>query len=509
MNILTIHHGHNGSITISKDNKLIVHTELERFSKIKYSDVFTISLIKKINELNIYFDLIILSIWQPSDIVKIRFDLFNRNNNCKIIVEDQFQCKHHIYHAYCAAYNVDKDFDYIVVLDGGGKYNKNFQEEIISIYDNNFNEVYKEYYTKVVSLGWAYQIVNLALYDQTFPCGKTMALSCYGSYDKNIKILKDNNFNTKYFKKHLGRHEGDIDLAKDWIPGLSDLKDNKKSLNFVHTFQKGCEEYVLNLFKRFQNKKIVFTGGVAQNVLINTRLNNNTSNTIYLDPMSADHGISLGMNLYYAKNKLKKENTFYLGFQPKYDSVDSLFTEHTIKESNEEEVASLLINNPVAIFQGRSEQGQRGLGNRSLLMNAESKDCLEKINKIKKREWYRPFACSILNEDLNEWFETDGKKIPYYMMFVYKIKKKVSNIVSVENTCRLQAVKKEHNKNYYNLINEFKKQTKLPYVLNTSLNLPGTVLVEDLSDLRTVFNSSDLKYIWLPDIKKLVVKNGY
>jgi carbamoyltransferase len=509
MNILTLHYGHSGSITISKDNELIVHTELERFSKIKYGANFTLNLIEKINELNICFDLIVLSIWHPADIKDIIFSLINKGKNCKIIVEDQFQTKHHIYHAYCAAYNIDKEFDYIVVLDGNGKFNKNLEEEKVSIYDNKFNEVYKEYYTGDVSLGWAYQIVNLALYQQTFPCGKTMALSCYGSYDNNIEILKDNKFNKQYFKKNLGRSEGDFLTAAEWIPGLSDSKDNKKALNFVHTFQKGCEEYCFNLFKRFNNKKILFTGGVAQNVLINTLLNEKTSNTIYVDPMSADHGISLGMNVFYTNNKLKKKHDYYLGFKPKYDLLNKLFNKHNIKESNEEEVARLLMQDPVAIFQGGSEQGQRGLGNRSLLMNAEHKNCLEKINKIKKREWYRPFACSILHEDLEEWFEIDNKKEPYYMMFVYKAKKKVNNIVSVENTCRLQAVKKEHNKNYYNLIKEFKKQTKFPYVLNTSLNLPGYTLVEDLFDLCYIFENSDLKYIWLPEIKKVIIKHGH
>ena len=508
MNVLTIHCGHSGSITISKDNELIVHTELERFSKFKYSDIVAFDLIKKINELDIFFNLIVISIWQPTDITKVRFDLINKDKNCKIIIEDQFKTKHHIYHAHCAAYNVNKKFDYIVVLDGNGKFNKDNQEEIVSIYDNNFNEVYKEYYKEHVSLGWAYQIVNLALYSETFCSGKTMALSNYGS-NVNTDILKDNNFNKDYFKRNLGRYKKDIKLAKEWLPSLSDSKEDYKSLNFVHSFQKACEEYCLNLFNRFKNKKIIFTGGVAQNVLINTRLNNETSNTVYLDPMCNDQGISLGMNLFYTKNNLKKRNTFYLGFKPEYNNLNTVFNKHTIKDSSETEVVELLINNPVAIFQGRSEQGQRGLGNRSLLMNAESKDCLKKINKIKKREWYRPFACSILNEDLNEWFETDDKKIPYYMMFVYKIKKKVSNIVSVENTCRLQAVKKEHNKNYYNLINEFKKQTKLPYILNTYLNLPGAVLVEDLFDLHTVFDFSNLKYIWLPDIRKLIIKNGY
>ena len=314
MNVLTIHCGHSGSITISKDNELIVHTELERFSKFKYSDIVAFDLIKKINELDIFFNLIVISIWQPTDITKVRFDLINKDKNCKIIIEDQFKTKHHIYHAHCAAYNVNKKFDYIVVLDGNGKFNKDNQEEIVSIYDNNFNEVYKEYYKEHVSLGWAYQIVNLALYSETFCSGKTMALSNYGS-NVNTDILKDNNFNKDYFKRNLGRYKKDIKLAKEWLPSLSDSKEDYKSLNFVHSFQKACEEYCLNLFNRFKNKKIIFTGGVAQNVLINTRLNNETSNTVYLDPMCNDQGISLGMNLFYTKNNLKNWLTEYTSFK--------------------------------------------------------------------------------------------------------------------------------------------------------------------------------------------------
>ncbi len=76
----------------------------------------------------------------------------------------------------------------------------------------------------------------------------------------------------------------------------------------------------------------------------------------------------------------------------------------------------------MAIFQSKSEQGQRGLGNRSLLMNPFDKSCQDKVNDIKKREWYRPFATSILEEDFDKWFETNGVKNSPFMMSVFKIK---------------------------------------------------------------------------------------
>ena len=86
-----------------------------------------------------------------------------------------------------------------------------------------------------------------------------------------------------------------------------------------------------------------------------------------------------------------------------------------------EDVAKILLEYPVAIFQSRSEQGQRGLGNRSLLMNPMHEECQDKLNTIKKREWFRPFACSILLEAAHDWFDMDLEESPY-MMYVFDLK---------------------------------------------------------------------------------------
>jgi carbamoyltransferase len=161
----------------------------------------------------------------------------------------------------------------------------------------------------------------------------------------------------------------------------------------------------------------------------------------------------------------------------------------------------------VAIFQSRSEQGQRGLGNRSFLIDASNEKAIEKINQIKKRSWFRPFACSILEEKAYDWFNCKSSE---HMMYVYKIndkyKDKVKSIISVDGFSRIQTVSQKNNYHFYNLINEFNKINNLPLLLNTSLNLPGQTLVETIDDLKFLFDNSALEYIYLPEIKKLICK---
>ena len=180
-----------------------------------------------------------------------------------------------------------------------------------------------------------------------------------------------------------------------------------------------------------------------------------------------------------------------------------------IKKVSQEEVCNILVNEPVAIFQSKSEQGQRGLGNRSLLMNPLDKNANEKLNTIKKREWFRPFACSILEEDSDDWFHMFMHKSPH-MMYIFKLRQDKYNIlqsgIADDNTSRIQTVSRSDNPNYYKLLSAFKKKTGVPIIVNTSLNLPGEVLVETLQDLYMLFKESNLNYIYFPEIETMVEK---
>ena len=170
-----------------------------------------------------------------------------------------------------------------------------------------------------------------------------------------------------------------------------------------------------------------------------------------------------------------------------------------------EAVEQILNQQVVAIFQNSSEYGPRGLGNRSLLFDPRNKNGKDIVNKIKKREWFRPFAGTVLLEYAHYWFDMGTIKESPYMSYAIPVKEEKKSVIPaithVDGTCRIQTVTQEQNKNFYELIKEFYKKTEVPILFNTSFNLAGEPLVETLDDARSTIERSDLEYIYLPDLQ--------
>jgi len=182
---------------------------------------------------------------------------------------------------------------------------------------------------------------------------------------------------------------------------------------------------------------------------------------------------------------------------------------HSI-DCNNIDVVNRLINKEVgAIFQGKMELGPRALGNRSIIADARMKDGKDRVNIIKNREWYRPFACSILEEHAHDWFEMGRLKSSPFMSYAIPVKKdkweKIPAVIHVDGTCRLQTVNKNQNPLYYELIEEFYKQTDVPLILNTSFNLAGEPMVFNPGKAISVLQESDLDFLYMPEIKKMVL----
>ena len=198
--------------------------------------------------------------------------------------------------------------------------------------------------------------------------------------------------------------------------------------------------------------------------------------------------------------------TLYLGPERKEDyDLGDIET----KDVKAADVAKLIADkNIVALFQGRSEAGPRALGNRSILYDPTDPNGKDFVNAVKGREWFRPFAGSMLQENFEEWFETRGLEESPYMMYAMDFKTEkhgeVPAITHVDGTCRIQTVTKEQNPSYYSLIKEFDKITGVPILFNTSFNLAGQPLVETLQDAIDTVKNSDINYLYLPDIGKLV-----
>lgn len=169
--------------------------------------------------------------------------------------------------------------------------------------------------------------------------------------------------------------------------------------------------------------------------------------------------------------------------------------------------------NIVCLFQGKSESGPRSLGNRSILFNPTIKGMNDTVNMLKCREKYRPVAGTILEENVDEWFDMMGIKSSPYMSYAVEVFEekidKISAVCHVDGTCRIQTVSKEQNKHYYNLIKSFYFITGIPILGNTSFNLAGEPLVETLDDAYSTFYKSKIPYLFLPEKNQLVVNKKY
>jgi len=173
-----------------------------------------------------------------------------------------------------------------------------------------------------------------------------------------------------------------------------------------------------------------------------------------------------------------------------------------IVKDKKEVIHHLLNKKIVAIFQGEGEWGPRALGNRSILFDPRVSNAKEIINTVKKREWYRPFAGSILLEHAKDYFEMATIKESPYMSFAIpakpKAQKEVPGIIHVDGTCRIQTVTEEQNKVFYNLIKMFYEKTGVPILFNTSFNLAGEPLVQTIEDAKRTVNKSGIDYLYIP-----------
>jgi len=193
--------------------------------------------------------------------------------------------------------------------------------------------------------------------------------------------------------------------------------------------------------------------------------------------------------------------TLYLG--PEYDLSHIEGDTCTFMD-----VAKLISEkNTVGIFQGRSEAGPRALGNRSILYDPRDPNGKDKVNNIKNRESFRPFAGSILLPYVHDWFDMAGLEESPHMMYAVDVLPGMADnipaILHVDNTCRIQTVTSAQNKNYWDLISAFNELTSVPILFNTSFNLSGEPLVETPEHAIDTFNRSRLDYLYFPEVQKL------
>ena len=382
----------------------------------------------------------------------------------------------------------------------------------------------------------AYEAVTQYCGFPAIEAGKTMGLSPYGKPNNDIPEIYSNEGKWTSANRHLiiptypnGARINETRYDYLETPEGIDYKklvefDNRKDL--AYAVQKESQEQVLELIlkavKMTGNKNVVLSGGYGLNCVANywylDKLKEHDIN-LYVEPISSDAGTAIGA-AYFIWHQTSHNTTpmpfgesLYLGFEYDYslDDVNKVAEKYnaTIEDSDLKSVVELMRDkNIIAMFQGRSEAGPRALGNRSLMFDPTFEDGKDFVNKIKRREFFRPFAGSILHEPASEWFDMRTLDETPHMMYAVNcqpgVAEKIPSIIHVDGTCRIQTVKETQNLHYYNFIEEFYKQSGVPIIFNTSFNLGGEPLVETLDDaLRTLANS-EIEYLWLPEHKKLL-----
>ncbi len=338
--------------------------------------------------------------------------------------------------------------------------------------------------------------------------GKTMGLASYGQEDMRLlpPLFSENYPNTESFRNFF--------KSNGWINTRVDpLSDTGK--NLAHTLQQYYNEkliyYARRLYENTNCKKFSLAGGCALNCTANGELaKQDFVKELYIQPLSHDAGTSVGAAIiaYWAENnKLPKARMphAYWGAEYSHEEILSELNKQNIpfKEQDPAKAAAELLadNKVVCFFQGRAEVGPRALGNRSILANPIFKDNLDKVNKIKGRESWRPLAPSILEES---YFDVvDAKFLSPFMLMAAPVKEyyieKIPAVVHVDNSCRPQSVNKNTNKIFHKTILEFKKRTGIPVVLNTSYNLSHEPIVNSPRDAIKTFLSSDADALVIGD----------
>ena len=552
MNILAINPGHNGSAALLVDGELKFYIEEERLSRGKYDGnpyrAMMEALKYGVNILVLggtYGEFPALP-WTGEDPYTGFLRKFNPNLQTVNVGNH-----HHVGHAASAFYNSGFEKAAAVIVDGAGSPRgieirenvQNFGFETESIFDCNLESiapVFASYggnydtmpfYTEDtemdhgITIVKAYEAVSSYLGFGPIEAGKTMGLAPYGKKNKKIPKLftgkrgDKNLFIPEYPRgAHINQDYSDYIKVKgdpkEWHSDPSKVTDAAKDLAWA--VQDETQTLVGDLIEKAVDttghKNIVIAGGYGLNCVANYYYKERFPDlNIFVDPVSHDGGTAIGLAylVHYQNTEdktVRPMKTLYLGPErtEEYD-----FGDIKVKDVKAAEVAKLIADkNIVALFQGRSEAGPRALGNRSILYDPTDPNGKDFVNTVKGREWFRPFAGSMLQENFEEWFETRGLKESPYMMYAMDFKTEkhgeVPAITHVDGTCRIQTVTKEQNPSYYSLIKEFDNITGVPILFNTSFNLAGKPLVETLQDAMETVKNSDINYLYLPDIGKLV-----
>ncbi len=553
---------HDSAAAIIDDGRVLVAVEEERFTRIKHDNQFPLQSVEfclgsqklTISDIDyvVYYEKSLLRFERVLDnfvktypyalrpFIKGIPEWFNHKLQIerKIRKDLGFKGKilyipHHASHAAAAFYPSGFSRSAVLTVDGIGEYQTTGlwfgrENQLTPLKSLDFpHSVGLFYSTFTAFLGFRvnedeYKVMGLGAYGKPYYIKKilkTLDLKNDGSIHLDLSYYSFPQSERMWSKKF------EILFGK---PRLSHEKVKEKHKDIARSCQAVLEmiyfKMLNHLYKLTRVDNVCIGGGVALNALANGKIYHETPfKHVYIFGAAGDNGSAVGAALFAYHHVLTQEKGYpltSLSLGSKYldgeikqvlDGYKLHYQKYTHKELVAKTASLLAEGKIVGWFEGRMEFGPRALGNRSILASPYPRNMKQKVNTIKIREQFRPFAGSILEEKVDEYFDVPEKqhKSPF-MLFCFNVRKgKRSNLAAIvhkDYTCRIQTVAKKDNNLYYSLIKEFDRLTGVPCLLNTSFNLKGEPLVETPRQAVNDFLKTKIDYLVIGSF--IVYKKG-
>lgn len=525
--VISVYGSHNAAVCMYYKRQYYV-VEVERWTNIKNSGLVTY--LPVANPQMVFDEIVewLLSKTEGEDV-----DVFLTAYADSIVPKFNYKQKiiydHHTSHAATAFYQSPYDEMLVFTFDGGGDgaffnvylASRSGGIKLIGKYNND--------------LGFPYMVLSEILDDikreslsigNLVYAGKLMGLCAYGTVREEWLNYFENFYMKFYYDgvSYIGGTQIMERAMKELMSriGVKDYQYGQSrytgqlAWDIAATSQKAFENCFYKIAGKYIDKypdlPIGLSGGCALNVLLNTRIALQKDGKVYVPPNTSDCGMAAGAVMWYLKPQEQVDLTYSgLPIMDEYllsKYVNELNLSVVEDVSVKELAAHITEGNIVGLLQGRSEHGSRALGNRSIICSP-SAGMKDTINfKVKKREWYRPFAPVVKLEEVNKYFDFDYES--RHMTYAAPVKEQWRDIIPavthVDGTGRLQTVTSQQNSLLYDLITEFEKMNNFAVLLNTSFNVNGKPILSTLSDAFNLLINSDLDSVYYKD--KLFFKNS-
>lgn len=413
---------------------------------------------------------------------------------------------HHQCHAANAFFSSDHQRSVILTIDGGGVEDDKGTETASTVWRGRGNEIHhvKTFHSHQVNVGGLWTRVTRYVFGlqngwpRGHQAGTVMAMAALGDPHRYIddfrRMLREDLVPASH--KPLGQPSGARISGKDPIHPYLDKwyrkgqESEQERFDMAASLQQATEEVVFELVEESLRSdpdadSLCISGGVALNSVMIGKIQRSFRgriSSVYVPPVPYDGGLCLGASQFVYHQKLgnpriKWSDNFspYLGeiYTNAVSVVDS--TPDVVRESCDDlQLVDLLSQGKiVAVFNGGSESGRRALGNRSILADPRDPTMKDKINhKVKHRQWFRPFAPSILRSKVDDWFEedVDSPYMTHVIFFKEIVRDRVPAVVHFDGSARVQTVSQKDNPWYHNLLSLWESKTGVPILLNSSAN---------------------------------------